>query len=32
MARKGQVSIQDTVETNEDFEAYLGAHMNQLIC
>ncbi|CAK1553088.1 unnamed protein product [Leptosia nina] len=32
MARKGQVSIQDTVETNEDFEAYLTSHFNQLIC
>ncbi|XP_045502151.1 uncharacterized protein LOC123699273 [Colias croceus] len=32
MARKGQVSIQDTVETNEDFEAYLQSHFHQLIC
>ncbi|CAK1584877.1 unnamed protein product [Parnassius mnemosyne] len=32
MARKGQVSIQDSVETNEEFEEYLAAHYNQLIC
>ncbi|XP_038211388.1 uncharacterized protein LOC119831890 [Zerene cesonia] len=32
MARKGQVSIQDNVETNEDFEAYLQSHFHQLIC
>ncbi|XP_050668483.1 uncharacterized protein LOC126967835 [Leptidea sinapis] len=32
MARKGQVSIQETVESNEEFEAYLAAHSHQLIC
>ncbi|PZC73060.1 hypothetical protein B5X24_HaOG210124 [Helicoverpa armigera] len=32
MARKQAVSIQETVETNEDFEAYLAAHKDQLIC
>ncbi|KAM3959248.1 uncharacterized protein ACR2FA_006674 [Aphomia sociella] len=32
MARKGQVSIQDSVENNEEFEAYLHDHCNQLIC
>ncbi|XP_052755972.1 uncharacterized protein LOC113521793 [Galleria mellonella] len=32
MARKGQVSIQDTVESNEEFEVYLQVHFNQLIC
>ncbi|XP_059059590.1 uncharacterized protein LOC131852870 [Achroia grisella] len=32
MARKGQVSIQDSVENNEEFEAYLQVHFKQLIC
>ncbi|CAG5043069.1 unnamed protein product [Parnassius apollo] len=32
MARKGQIVIQDSVETNEEFEEYLAAHYNQLIC
>ncbi|XP_045537555.1 thioredoxin domain-containing protein 3 homolog [Papilio machaon] len=32
MARKGQVSIQDNVETNEEFQDYLIEHMDQLIC
>ncbi|KAJ0173935.1 hypothetical protein K1T71_010081 [Dendrolimus kikuchii] len=32
MARKGQISIQDTVEENQEFEAYLEAHAQQLIC
>ncbi|CAH2042693.1 unnamed protein product, partial [Iphiclides podalirius] len=32
MARKGQVSIQDSVETNEEFEEYLKEHSKQLIC
>ncbi|KAI8419777.1 hypothetical protein MSG28_008439 [Choristoneura fumiferana] len=32
MARKGQVSIQDNVENDEEFEAYLQAHIHQLIC
>ncbi|CAF4788006.1 unnamed protein product [Pieris macdunnoughi] len=32
MARKGQVSIQDNIDNNEDFEAYLQAHFEQLIC
>ncbi|XP_068620527.1 uncharacterized protein [Battus philenor] len=32
MARKGQVSIQDSVETNEELEEYLHAHASQLIC
>ncbi|KAI8419774.1 hypothetical protein MSG28_008439 [Choristoneura fumiferana] len=31
MARKGQVSIQDNVENDEEFEAYLQAHIHQLI-
>ncbi|KAG6465006.1 calponin homology domain-containing protein DDB_G0272472 isoform X2 [Manduca sexta] len=32
MARKGQVSIQDVIENDEDFENYIIAHANQLIC
>ncbi|XP_047541246.1 uncharacterized protein LOC125074066 [Vanessa atalanta] len=32
MARKGQVSIQDNVETNEELEEYLNANFNKLIC
>uniref|UniRef100_A0A2A4K459 DUF4746 domain-containing protein n=1 Tax=Heliothis virescens TaxID=7102 RepID=A0A2A4K459_HELVI len=32
MARKQAVSIQETVENNEDFENYLAAHKDQLIC
>ncbi|XP_050357836.1 uncharacterized protein LOC126778391 [Nymphalis io] len=32
MARKGQVSIQDNVENNEEFEEYINANLNKLIC
>ncbi|XP_063386231.1 uncharacterized protein LOC134672263, partial [Cydia fagiglandana] len=32
MARKGQVAIQDSVETDEEFENYLNANMLRLIC
>ncbi|CAH2098683.1 unnamed protein product [Euphydryas editha] len=32
MARKGQVSIQETVETNEEFEEVLSANYDKLIC
>ncbi|XP_061720791.1 uncharacterized protein LOC133527688 [Cydia pomonella] len=32
MARKGQVAIQDSVETDEEFENYLNANFNRLIC
>ncbi|XP_047996817.1 uncharacterized protein LOC125234570 isoform X2 [Leguminivora glycinivorella] len=32
MARKGQVAIQDSVETDEEFEHYLNANFQKLIC
>ncbi|CAH0682456.1 unnamed protein product [Chilo suppressalis] len=32
MARKGQVSIQENIETNEEFIHYLKTHSNKLIC
>ncbi|XP_050550734.1 thioredoxin domain-containing protein 3 homolog [Spodoptera frugiperda] len=32
MARKQQVSIQETVDNNEDFANYLEVHFEQLIC
>ncbi|XP_063366975.1 uncharacterized protein LOC134655437 [Cydia amplana] len=32
MARKGQVAIQDSVETDEEFELYLNANVQRLIC
>ncbi|KAL4702807.1 hypothetical protein ACJJTC_010648 [Scirpophaga incertulas] len=32
MARKGQASIQDSLENNEEFEAYFHTHINRLIC
>lgn len=32
MARKGQVSIQDSVETDEEFDEFLETHADQLIC
>ncbi|XP_063626489.1 uncharacterized protein LOC134798084 [Cydia splendana] len=32
MARKGQVAIQDSVETDEEFENYLNANLQRLIC
>ncbi|XP_063540710.1 uncharacterized protein LOC134749624 [Cydia strobilella] len=32
MARKGQVAIQDSVETDEEFENYLNANFQRLIC
>ncbi|CAH2216274.1 jg24953 [Pararge aegeria aegeria] len=32
MARKGQVTIQETVETNEEFEETLKNYYNILIC
>ncbi|CAH1640461.1 unnamed protein product [Spodoptera littoralis] len=32
MARKQQISIQETVDNNEDFANYLQAHHDQLIC
>ncbi|XP_012544176.2 uncharacterized protein LOC114240060 [Bombyx mandarina] len=32
MARKGQVSIQESVENDEEFENFIRAHYDQLIC
>ncbi|GBP90279.1 Thioredoxin domain-containing protein 6 [Eumeta japonica] len=32
MARKGAVAIQESLETNEDFENYLDSHSRELVC
>lgn len=32
MARKGQVTIQDNIETNEEFEETLHVNFDKLIC
>ena len=32
MARKGQVTIQETIQSNEEFEDVLHANFDKLIC